>query len=88
MVARKTSLGELSSYPVPRSTVKGAALTDEELRKARIATVAKTRKLRLSAVGFPLVRPGTDVAPRVRNRKIDAVLQRRYLEGGYREEKK
>jgi xylulose-5-phosphate/fructose-6-phosphate phosphoketolase len=33
MVARKTSLGELSSYGVARSTVKGAPLSDEELRK-------------------------------------------------------
>jgi xylulose-5-phosphate/fructose-6-phosphate phosphoketolase len=33
MVARKASLGELSSYGVARSTIKGAPLTDEELRK-------------------------------------------------------
>jgi len=33
MVARKTSLSELSSYGVARSTVKGAPLSDEELRK-------------------------------------------------------
>ena len=33
MVATKASLGELSSYGVARSTVKGAPLSDEELRK-------------------------------------------------------
>lgn len=33
MVATKGSLGELSSYGVARSTVKGAPLSDEELRK-------------------------------------------------------
>ena len=33
MVATKASLGELSSYGVARSTVKGAPLSDEELKK-------------------------------------------------------
>src|SRR6476659_6266792 len=33
MVATKASLGELSSYGVARSTVKGAPLSEEELRK-------------------------------------------------------
>jgi len=33
MVATKASLGELSSYGVARSTVKGAPLSNEELRK-------------------------------------------------------
>jgi xylulose-5-phosphate/fructose-6-phosphate phosphoketolase len=33
MVATKASLGELSSYGVARATVKGAPLSDEELRK-------------------------------------------------------
>ena len=33
MVATKGSLGELSSYGVARSTVKGAPLSDEELKK-------------------------------------------------------
>jgi xylulose-5-phosphate/fructose-6-phosphate phosphoketolase len=33
MVATKASLGELSSYGIARSTVKGAPLSDEELRK-------------------------------------------------------
>ncbi len=33
MVATKASLGELSSYGVARSTVKGAPLNDEELKK-------------------------------------------------------
>ena len=33
MVATKSSVGELSSYGVARSTVKGAPLNDEELRK-------------------------------------------------------
>jgi len=33
MVATKASVGELSSYGIARSTVKGAPLSDEELRK-------------------------------------------------------
>src|SRR5678816_3944156 len=33
MVATKASVGELSSYGVARSTVKGAPLSDEELKK-------------------------------------------------------
>src|SRR5512132_3209010 len=33
MVATKISLGELSSYGVARSTVTGAPLSDEELKK-------------------------------------------------------
>src|SRR6186997_3078113 len=33
MVATKASLGELSSYGVARSTVKGAPLSNEELKK-------------------------------------------------------
>ena len=33
MVATKASLGELSSYGVARSTIKGAPLSDEEARK-------------------------------------------------------
>ena len=33
MVAMKASLGELSSYGIARSTVKGAPLSDPELKK-------------------------------------------------------
>ena len=50
MVATKASLGELSSYGVARSTVKGAPLSDEELRKA-------ARVL----AGHELSRPGHDL---------------------------
>ena len=39
MVATKASLGELSSYGLARSTVKGAPLSEEELRKFTAAGI-------------------------------------------------
>jgi xylulose-5-phosphate/fructose-6-phosphate phosphoketolase len=58
MVARKTSVGELSSYGVARSTVKGTPLSDEELRKMH-AFWRATNYLALGMIylqGNPLLR--------------------------------
>jgi len=58
MVATESSLGELSSYGVARSTVKGAPLSDEELRKLH-AFWRATNYLALGMIylqGNPLLR--------------------------------
>jgi hypothetical protein len=82
MVPRKASFGELSSYAVARSTVKGVPLTDEELRKARIHD-RENPQGHAFAEGTCFSLPRHGLHSEISEHEIDAVLRRRYLESCY-----